>query len=232
MLKIYVSSTYEDLKEYRKAVYHALRRMRHDVIAMEDYVAQDQRPVQYCLKDVASCDIYIGIIGWRYGFIPEDKNENPNRLSITELEYRKAKEKEIPCLIFLLDDRIKWPLRYIDGTRQSGTSGDNINILRNYLTNKHVVSFFKNPDHLAGLAVTAVEKEKPPSIPEHPPKKIPEPPPKPPINSRRLKVIIIGTSILIVIITGIMYMESSNNQDGVYNIPTNIYFNSITFFKR
>ena len=38
MAKIYLSSTYSDLKEHREAVYRALRKMRHDVIAMEDYV--------------------------------------------------------------------------------------------------------------------------------------------------------------------------------------------------
>ena len=60
------------------------------VIAMEDYVAQDERPLQKCLKDVSSSDIYVGIFAWRYGYIPNDvKDENPNNLSITELEYRK-----------------------------------------------------------------------------------------------------------------------------------------------
>jgi len=60
---IYISSTYTDLKIYRDAVYHSLRRMRHNVIAMEDYIATDQRPVDKCLSDVASCDLYIGIFG-------------------------------------------------------------------------------------------------------------------------------------------------------------------------
>ena len=69
MARIYISSTYEDL-EYREAVYRALRKMGHDVISMEYYVAQGQRPLQKCLEDVASCDIYIGIFAWKYGYIP------------------------------------------------------------------------------------------------------------------------------------------------------------------
>ena len=40
-MKVYVSSTYSDLVDYRKAVYDALRRLRYDVLAMEDYVATD-----------------------------------------------------------------------------------------------------------------------------------------------------------------------------------------------
>ena len=39
---------------------------------MEDYVAKDQRPLQMCLDDVASSDVYVGIFAWRYGYIPED----------------------------------------------------------------------------------------------------------------------------------------------------------------
>ncbi len=65
MAKIYISFTYEDLKDYRKAVYDALSMNGNHVVAMEDYVAQDQRPLQKCLDDVASCDIYIEIFAWR-----------------------------------------------------------------------------------------------------------------------------------------------------------------------
>ena len=57
MAKIYISSTYSDLKEYRAAVYRALNRMKHDVFAMEDYVATGRRPLDECLTDVAGCDL-------------------------------------------------------------------------------------------------------------------------------------------------------------------------------
>jgi GTPase SAR1 family protein len=156
--KIYISSTYEDLKEYRETVYRALRKMSHDVIAMEDYVATDKRPLQKCLEDVVSCDIYIGVFAWRYGFVPEDEKDNPYRLSITELEYRKAKEKGMPCLIFLLN-REDWPLKFSDGTAQSEIkSAENINRLRNKLSKEYLTSFFKDHEELTGLIVIAVNK--------------------------------------------------------------------------
>src|SRR5262245_16992236 len=100
MAKIYVSSTHSDLKEYREAIYKALRALRQDVIAMEDYVASDQRPLDKCLADVAGCDIYVGIFAWRYGFIPT--NDNPEQKSITELEYRQAVRTGKQKLVFLL----------------------------------------------------------------------------------------------------------------------------------
>jgi hypothetical protein len=54
MLKVYLSSTYEDLRATRETVYRALRKIRCDVIAMEDYVAQGVAPLQKCRADVRS----------------------------------------------------------------------------------------------------------------------------------------------------------------------------------
>src|SRR5438270_11134060 len=107
LAKLYLSSTYNDLKAYREAVYHTLRQMQHDVIAMEDYVATDQRPLNKCLADVADCDLYIGLFAWRYGYVPQEGN--PDHKSITEFEYRKAVEVGKSRLIFLLDEKASWP---------------------------------------------------------------------------------------------------------------------------
>jgi hypothetical protein len=101
MARIYISSTYGDLKEYREKVYRVLRQLGHDAAAMEDYVATDRRPLARCLADVAACDVYVGVFGHRYGYVPVD--DNPDRRSITELECRHAAALGIPRLIFLLD---------------------------------------------------------------------------------------------------------------------------------
>ena len=61
MALIYVSSTYKDLVEYRSAVAATLRQLGHQAIAMEDYVAADNRPLDVCLNDVARCDAYVGL---------------------------------------------------------------------------------------------------------------------------------------------------------------------------
>jgi len=49
---IYLSFTYEDLKDYRRVVFKALRKAGYEVIDMEKYVARDQRPVDQCLLDL------------------------------------------------------------------------------------------------------------------------------------------------------------------------------------
>jgi hypothetical protein len=41
-----------------------------------------------CLDDIDGCDVYVLILGHRYGFQPEEGNAE--QLSITQLEFRRA----------------------------------------------------------------------------------------------------------------------------------------------
>ena len=154
MARIYVSSTFRDLKDYREKVSNALQRMGHRVIAMENYVATDQRPLEKCLADVAACDLYLGIFAWKYGYIPH--KDNPEGKSITELEYRKAAMQDISQLIFILDEEAPWPSIYMDSQIGEGNDGKSIKELREELMQESMVSFFKTADELAGLVSQAV----------------------------------------------------------------------------
>ena len=150
MTKIYISSTYSDLVEHRQQVYDILRKMRYDVMAMEDYVATDQRPLDKCLADVASCDAYVGIFAWRYGYVPPGQPPGYER-SITELEYQQALER----LIFLLHEDAPWPRKYMDEVSGEGEGGQKIKALRRELMAAHTLQFFKSPEELAGQVATS-----------------------------------------------------------------------------
>lgn len=152
--RVYISSTFADLELYREAVHRALRKSRLEVVAMEDYVARDDRPLSACLADVAKADVYVGIFAWRYGFVPEE--DNPEGRSITELEYRHAVDQKIPCLIFLLAEGVPWVLDFTDSHTKEGEAGERIAALRRELGDEHVVSFFENPDQLASRVQSAV----------------------------------------------------------------------------
>src|ERR1051325_520333 len=101
-MKVYISSTYQDLVDHRAAVDRTLRRMGHDVIGMEQYVAEGSKPVSRCQADVRAADAYVVIVAWRYGYVPQDVL-NPSLRSITELEYEAAVGAKKPILAFLLD---------------------------------------------------------------------------------------------------------------------------------
>jgi hypothetical protein len=148
MAKVYVSSTFLDLQDCREQVMRVLRAMGHEDMAMEYYVAEDQRPVDKCLSDVAACDLYVGIFAWRYGWVP--KENNPDQLSITELEYRQAVKTSKPCLIFFLEGRAPWPPDFIDDDKTQ------IKKFRNELNEKHVIAYFKSAENIDSVVATAI----------------------------------------------------------------------------
>jgi tetratricopeptide (TPR) repeat protein len=97
MAKVYVSSTIIDLKSERHAVLEWLRLARHQ--AVDSYLPDSDAVRDSCLDDVAACDLYVLILGHRYGFQPSD--DNPEGLSITHLEFRRAGECVIPRVALL-----------------------------------------------------------------------------------------------------------------------------------
>ena len=144
MSLVYISSTFQDLKAERRAAYEAVRRLRHDAIAMEDYVAADQRPLDRCLADVRRSDIYVGLLGWRYGYVPPGRTR-----SITELEFREAVKGKKPCLLFLQDSSVKSRLVSRDDRKH-------IERLRASIGRNYLASFFTTPDDLAAKVTAAV----------------------------------------------------------------------------
>lgn len=147
MTRAYLSSTANDLKECRAAVKLALERQFVEVISMETYVADDLPPLDKCLADVAQSDVYVGVFAWRYGFRPPGQTK-----SITELEYREAKRRGIPRLIFLLREEAPWPRSLMD----RGADADAIETLRTELQLERVVSFFSDAADLKALVSAAI----------------------------------------------------------------------------
>jgi Domain of unknown function (DUF4062) len=145
-MKVYLSSTYRDLKNYRKMLGDALSKAKYQVVMMEEYVSRDELVEFACQGDVLGCDAYIGLFAWRYGHIPEDNN--PTQKSVTEMEYLSAKDK-IPRLVFLLEDKAKWP------KQQKDDDLTRINELRKNLK-KVCAAYFSNRAELAVEVLAAL----------------------------------------------------------------------------
>jgi hypothetical protein len=162
-MRIYVSSTFEDLREYRAAAIQVLRQLGHEVVAMEDYVAESSVPLARVLEDVASCDVLVEIVAWRYGYVPQEglpggggvPGAVPKKTSITEYEYRKAVEQGKTVLAFLLDERAPWPAHLIDSVRDPH-KGAAIRTFRTELQRTRMVAYFATPDALASRVAAAV----------------------------------------------------------------------------
>lgn len=102
--QVFVSSTFEDLKEERRAVIECLLNAKYIPAGMELFSASNDEQFEYIKKIIDTCDYYVLIIAARYGSI------NPSTgLSFTEQEYNYAKSKGIPILAFLHSDPYNLP---------------------------------------------------------------------------------------------------------------------------
>lgn len=94
--KVYVASAYLDNIEKRKYVSDAISMAGMVWHGLELHLSSTKPTVKECLRMAKEADLLIGIIGWRYGWVPD------NEKSIIEMEYGVAKER----LMFLIDPNI------------------------------------------------------------------------------------------------------------------------------
>ena len=147
-LKIFVSSTYLDLKKYREAVTNALRKQGHNAIQMEFFAARAEEPTEVAKSELGKCDVMVGIYAHRYGFIP-DKND----YSITEQEYWHAKSKGKPIFCFIVDEDQPWPPKMIE------SEPEKVEKLKNFITTikkEKNVDFFTSSEILASQVAAAI----------------------------------------------------------------------------
>jgi hypothetical protein len=105
-LRVFISHTselrdYPDGTSYVAAVERAVSACGHVIVDMADFPAADQVPAERCAERVRECDVYVGVLGTRYGSPVRDRPE----VSYTELEFDTATEAKLPRLVFLLDER-------------------------------------------------------------------------------------------------------------------------------
>lgn len=103
-LSVFISSTSDDLREYRAVVYDVIISHRMYPIDMRNFGSQPEDALKTSLKEVGNADIFVGIIAYRYGFIPPESDK-----SITEHEYDEAGRLGIPRLMYIVDPHADWP---------------------------------------------------------------------------------------------------------------------------
>lgn len=137
---VFVSSTYEDLIPYREAAQQVLTRLEQTVKGMEYFGSKPNDPLTVCIDNVKTSDIYVAIIGMRYGSVDDETGK-----SFTQLEYEAAIENNIPTLIYLIGDDCPVLPKYVD----NGEKADKLIAFKEALKKKHTISFFKSPEDFA-----------------------------------------------------------------------------------
>lgn len=96
--QVFISSTFEDLKEERRAVQDVLINTGDFPVQMESFPAADEDQFEFIKSLIDQCDYYILIIAGRYGTVADDG------LSYTHKEFRYAISKEVPVLVMVHED--------------------------------------------------------------------------------------------------------------------------------
>lgn len=108
-MKTFLSSTYVDLLNHRKAAAEAVERLGQQVGRMEVFGARPEEPSDVCLSEIDECDLFVGIYAHRYGYVPEGSH-----VSITEAEFDHAQKENKPVFCFLVDEDHPWPPKMIE----------------------------------------------------------------------------------------------------------------------
>lgn len=96
---VFISSTFEDLREERQAVQDAVLGAGDFPVQMETFPAADENQFDFIKSLIDQCDYYVLIVAGRYGTPGDDG------ISYTEKEYNYAKSLDLPILVMLREDR-------------------------------------------------------------------------------------------------------------------------------
>jgi hypothetical protein len=136
---VFVSSTYEDLRQERAAVQKALLQLHCMPIGMELFGSADEETWDFIKRRIENCDYYVVIVADKYGSIAADG------LSFTEKEYEYAREIKKPVLAFIHGNRGSIPR---DRTEQDLEKRLKLEAFIEKVQ-RSPVSFFVAPDDLA-----------------------------------------------------------------------------------
>jgi hypothetical protein len=98
-LQVFISSTFQDLRDERQAAVEGVLLAKHIPAGMELFTAGDASQLEVIKQWIKESDVYLLILGARYGSI-----EPLSGLSYSEIEYDFAVSNGLPHFALVLDD--------------------------------------------------------------------------------------------------------------------------------
>lgn len=96
--RVFVSSVIDGYRDMREAVVEAIEEVGAEPVIFERFGGRDADPNQSYLDEVSSCDVYIGLLGARYGRLL------PSRFSATHEEFRHAEGQGLRLAVWAQRD--------------------------------------------------------------------------------------------------------------------------------
>jgi hypothetical protein len=169
---VFISSTAEDLGEYRRAAEAGAQSARFYPEMHDYWVAKDNPPLAECLERVAKADVLVVVVAHRYGWKPPGQPDGGRR-SITWLECLEAVDNGKEVLSFLVDDTAEWPVelreeyRLVEAARQGKATEiaaevqEDIKLLgefKTWLKNRGIRGTFVSREDLRGKVSEALRE--------------------------------------------------------------------------
>jgi hypothetical protein len=139
---VFISSTFEDLAEHRRAVWQVLKEFRAAVRGMEEFGARTAAPLETCLAEVEQSDVYVGIMAFRLGTVDPESSK-----SYTQLEYERARDLNKEIFIYLVDEQ-RAKCRVSDFEFEP-LRIERLKAFKALLKERHTVGTFLSPEDLA-----------------------------------------------------------------------------------
>ncbi len=146
--QIFISSTYEDLKDERDEVIKAILEMGHIPVGMEMFSAADEEQWKLISRQIDQTDYYVVIVAHRYGSVIGKK-------SYTEKEYDYAVKQKIPVLGFIIKNSAPWPR---DKTESDSNKAECLNQFKQKVALKPV-GFWSTKEELGGQVSRSLIKQ-------------------------------------------------------------------------
>ncbi|MBK8192988.1 MAG: DUF4062 domain-containing protein [Lewinellaceae bacterium] len=138
-LQVFISSTYEDMKVERQAAVAAILAAGHIPAGMELFTAGDKSQIDTINKWIYESDVFMLILGGRYGTI-----EPGSQKSYIHLEYEQAEHLKKPLFAIMMDDNaLEEKVKREGSTIMERTHFGKYEDFRNKVKSK-VVRFFKD----------------------------------------------------------------------------------------
>lgn len=150
--QVFVSSTYEDLKEERLEVIRCLLDNDCIPVGMEQFPASPMTQMEYIEKMLDDCDYYILILAGRYGSLDSDG------VGFIEKEYDYAVSKGIPVLVFMIDNIGNIPSKYCDNDPEKKSKLMEFRERIKSGSNSKLVKFYSDKGSLTTQVVTSIHK--------------------------------------------------------------------------
>jgi hypothetical protein len=122
---VYISSTSEDLKDYRAVARAAVAEAKCNPVMKENFGPNSEYSVAACKKQLRECDLVIFLVAFQLSYVPAQNQGGTGMDSITALEWKYAQEDpKKDVLIFLSNENEHW---------SKGTDKEEINNFRSLL---------------------------------------------------------------------------------------------------